>query len=150
MWFMNHILNPVMIWLLRSPLQRWMSSGLLVITVRGRKSGKEYSLPVQYARLEGEIFILPGTPEKKTWWRNLRGGAPVKLVLDGQLRQGQAEVWANGPDARRAASALENYLKRFPAAARMHGVSVGADGSYDSASLQKAAAGLVIVFVKLD
>ncbi len=79
MWFMNKIANPLMRLILRSPLHGILGLPLLLITYRGCKSGKEYSLPVQYAQDEHTIYIVPGTPEKKTWWRNLRGGAPVKL-----------------------------------------------------------------------
>jgi hypothetical protein len=77
MWFMNKFVNPLVRLILRSPLHGLMDGSLLLIIYRGRKSGKDYTLPVQYARDGSTIYIVPGMPEKKTWWRNLRGGAPV-------------------------------------------------------------------------
>ncbi len=47
MWFMNKVANPFVRLILRSPLHGTMSAGLLLITYHGRKSGKEYTLPVQ-------------------------------------------------------------------------------------------------------
>jgi hypothetical protein len=31
-------------------------------------------------------------PERKSWWRNLRGGAPVTVVLRGARRSGQGRA----------------------------------------------------------
>jgi deazaflavin-dependent oxidoreductase (nitroreductase family) len=92
-----------------------MDGSLLLIIYRGRKSGKDYTLPVQYARHGDTIYIVPGMPEKKTWWRNLRGGAPVRLLLGGQALVGNAELLEGGAPG--TLPALEAYLKRFPDAA---------------------------------
>jgi hypothetical protein len=40
--------NPIVSWLLRSPLQGLMSSSTMLITFAGRKSGKTYTTPVNY------------------------------------------------------------------------------------------------------
>jgi hypothetical protein len=78
MWFMNHLVNPIVRLILRSPVHRLLSGSIALITYRGRKSGKTYTLQAQYVQADGLIYILPGAPEQKTWWRNLRGGAPVQ------------------------------------------------------------------------
>ncbi len=78
MWFMNKIANPFVKLILRSPLHGWMSAAVLLITYRGRKSGKEYTLPVQYVQDGNNVYIVPGFAEKKTWWRNLKGGADLR------------------------------------------------------------------------
>lgn len=82
--------NPFMKWLLRSPLHFIVSRMYVLITVTGRKTGKQYTTPVQYA-LRGETLYTI-TSEGYTWWKNLRGGAPVQLRLRGKARSGQAEV----------------------------------------------------------
>ena len=84
MWFMNKIINPLVRLILRSPLHKLVSSTLLLITYHGRKTGREYSLPVQYAQAGKNIYIVPGMPEQKTWWRNLKEAAPVQLTLRGR------------------------------------------------------------------
>jgi len=77
-WFMNHLVNPFVRFILRSPFHRLFSGSIMLITYQGRKSGKAYTLPVQYARTGNTLNIVPGAAETKTWWRNLRGGAPVR------------------------------------------------------------------------
>jgi len=149
MWFMNRIANPLVRLILRSKLHRWMSGAVLLITYRGRKSGREYTLPVQYVR-EGEtIYIVPGGAEKKTWWRNLRGGAAVTLVLRGKQLAGQATLLEGDKDTESIAAALQLYLKRFPPSARIHSVRTRPDGSIDQEDIHNAAGSLIIVRVDL-
>jgi deazaflavin-dependent oxidoreductase (nitroreductase family) len=148
MWFMNKIANPFVRFILRSPFYKLMSASVLLITVRGRKSGRTYTLPVNYVQDGKTIYILPGMPEKKTWWRNLRGGAPVTLTLNGKSVNGSALVLEGQPEA--AAEALRLTLKRFPPSARLHNVRLEADGSLNEEDLQKAAQSLVVVKVALE
>jgi len=89
MWFMNKIANPFVRLILRSPLHDWISAAVLLITYHGRKSGKEYTLPIQYVQDGNHIYIIPGYAEKKTWWRNLKGGMDVQLTIKGQTRSGK-------------------------------------------------------------
>jgi hypothetical protein len=84
--------NRVVRQLLRSPLHAPFSGRLVLITVTGRRSGREHTLPVAYKQ-DGERLAIPVMwPERKLWWRNLRDGAPVRLRLRGQERTGQARA----------------------------------------------------------
>lgn len=74
--------------ILSSPLHRPLSKGLLLITFTGRQSGKTYTTPVSYFR-DGDAIILFTNRDRK-WWRNLRGGAPVTLRVQGETLQGIA------------------------------------------------------------
>jgi deazaflavin-dependent oxidoreductase (nitroreductase family) len=150
MWFMNRIANPFVCLILRSPLHGMMSATLLLITYRGRKSGKEYTLPVQYVQNGNTIYIIPGTPEKKSWWRNLRGSAPVQILLRGQKSSGLATVFNGRTDTGLVAEALRLYLQRFPTAAKLHAIQPGADGNFMREDLQKVAASTLLVGVELD
>src|SRR5437660_12409337 len=89
----NHTGNPVVAALLRSPLHPLVSGRLALITVTGRRSGREHTFPVGYRR-EGEIVTVPVMwPERKLWWRNLRhGGAPVRLRLHGEDLTGHGQA----------------------------------------------------------
>jgi hypothetical protein len=91
-WVTNHLANPVLRALLHGPAGHRLGRHLALIRYRGRRTGRVYELPVQYTRDGDHIWITPGSPEFKTWWRNLRGGAGVDLVLAGQARHGQAMV----------------------------------------------------------
>ena len=87
----NRVGNPAVRLLLRSPLHPVLSGQLALITVTGRRSGRSYTIPVGYRR-EGDVVVVPvGWPERKLWWRNLRGeGAPVRLRLRGRDHEGHA------------------------------------------------------------
>jgi hypothetical protein len=74
-WVTNHLANPILRPLLRGPAGHRLGRRLALIRYPGRRTGRRYELPVQYARDGNRIWIQPGSPEHKTWWRNLRGGA---------------------------------------------------------------------------
>jgi deazaflavin-dependent oxidoreductase (nitroreductase family) len=82
--------NPLVRWLLRSPLHGLMSRSTVLVTVAGRKSGRAYTVPTSYARDGDTLWIV--TRRDKTWYRNVRGGAPVELQLGGRQVRGFAEV----------------------------------------------------------
>jgi hypothetical protein len=84
--------------LIDSPLHPIVSSQMTLITVTGRKTGKQYTLPVGYKRDGQELSIPVLWPDRKTWWRNLQDGGPVTLVLKGAKRSGtgRAERTADG------------------------------------------------------
>jgi deazaflavin-dependent oxidoreductase (nitroreductase family) len=93
--------NPLVTWLLRSPLHRLMSGSTVLITVTGRKTGRPYTLPISYHQSGHTLTLL--TRRGKTWWRNLQGGAPVRLWLRGQEVSASAEVVELSAAARLAA-----------------------------------------------
>lgn len=150
MWFMNKIANPFVSLILRSPLHGMMSASLLLITYRGRKSGKEYTLPVQYMQDNHTLTILPGAPARKTWWRNLCGGAPVQIVLRGRRLQGQAKVLDGAQETGQVAGVLGLVLQKHPAVASAYAIHPGADGCFSQADLQQAALSVLVVRVELE
>jgi len=82
--------NPVVAWLLRSPLHDLLSRRVALLTVTGRRSGAAIRLPVQYER-DGDMLTVVSSP-RRLWWRNLEDGAPVRIVLEGESRDGYAKV----------------------------------------------------------
>lgn len=78
----NHVGNPLVKGLLRSPLHGVASGRLALISVTGRKSGNVFTFPVMYTRDGDVVTVVVGWPERKRWWRNLTGeGAPVRIRL---------------------------------------------------------------------
>lgn len=57
-----------------------MISPKVTSPVIGRRSGREYTFPVGYRQTGDRVTIGVGWPERKLWWRNLRGGAAVSYV----------------------------------------------------------------------
>lgn len=92
-----------MTWLLRSPLHVFMGS-IMLITVTGRKSGRAISTPVNYAR-DGDTLLVTSKADR-TWWKNVRGGAKVTLLIKGKTYQAEANVIEDR-------AAVERELLRF-------------------------------------
>lgn len=89
MWkFLMKLINPFMKWLLNSPLHGLVSRDYMLISVTGRKSGKVYTTPIQYRREGDEITVI--TSRAYAWWKNLQGGAPIRLRVQGQSLEGTA------------------------------------------------------------
>jgi deazaflavin-dependent oxidoreductase (nitroreductase family) len=82
--------NPMMKWLLRSPLHFFVSGMYMLLSFTGRKSGKVYTTPVQYARDGQTLRVI--TSESYIWWKNLRGGTEVQMRIAGQDYKGMAQT----------------------------------------------------------
>jgi F420H(2)-dependent quinone reductase len=150
MWFMNKVINPLMRLILRSPLHGMVSAAILLISYTGHKTGKEYTLPVQYAQEKNVIYIMPGEPKNKTWWRNLRGGAPVRVTLRGKQVQGKGWVLDPAEGVEGIAAGLAVFLRRFPSLAKSFHVRPAADGAFNSEDLNKAAETIILVRIELE
>jgi len=106
--FYNRTVNPAVRLLLRSPLHPALSGRLALITVTGRRSGRRFAIPVAYRREDGHVKIVAGWPERKRWWRNLRGGAPVRIRLAGEEHSG----WAVARGDERSGVTVDVTLER--------------------------------------
>jgi hypothetical protein len=72
-------------------LGRLLGRSVTLLTYTGRKSGREFSIPVAYRRNGDELTIAANVPDAKTWWRNFLGeGGPVTVRLGGVDHQGHA------------------------------------------------------------
>ena len=144
-WLMNRLVNPMLRILLRSPLHGLLSDSILLLTYHGKKSGQEYTLPVQYARIGQAFYIVPGFPERKVWWRNLTGGAPVDFWVRGEKLTAQAQVVSGKQDESDLVDGLTAYFTRFPSAAQAHGLHRLPDGNLDREEVRSAASQIVVV-----
>jgi len=149
MWFMNKIANPFVRLILRSPLHGLFNAALLLISYHGRKSGKKYTLPVQYAQDGKHIYIVPGAPEQKTWWRNMKDGADVQIALRGKTLTGYGILLKQDTDVETFVEGFGLYLRRFPALAKYHNVRSEADGQFNADDLRKAAESVIMIRVEL-
>jgi len=86
----NRLGNPGIRFLLQSRLHWPLSRTLALISVTGRKSGTVYTIPVLYEQEGDDVSIVVGWPDRKRWWRNLRGGAPIRMHIRGAERTGHA------------------------------------------------------------
>jgi deazaflavin-dependent oxidoreductase (nitroreductase family) len=105
--------NDFMSWVLRSPFHGMLSSGMMLITITGRKTGKTYTTPVGYYEEGGCLWVI--TSRDRTWWRNLQGGAQVKLLLKRKPVYGIAETEL---DDKAVEKRMFEYIRHIPQAAK--------------------------------
>jgi deazaflavin-dependent oxidoreductase (nitroreductase family) len=96
---------------LRSPLHALMSGRFMIIEFTGRKSGRRYATPVAYVREGDRLLLSTDSP----WWRNLAGGAPVRVRLQGRDMAGTGTA-VTDPEAaaviiRRLVDAIPSYYR---------------------------------------
>lgn len=81
------ILNRFMVTLFRLGLGGWVnawpevSGKIMVIKHIGRRSGKDYCTPVNYASVNGEIYCVAGFGQIADWYRNLIANPRVEVWL---------------------------------------------------------------------
>ena len=109
--------NDFMSWVLRSPLHGILSNGMMLITVTGCKTGNKYTLPVGYYRENGDLWVI--TSRNRTWWKNLRGGADVSLLLQRKPISAFAEPEL---EVKAVEARMPRYLSHVPQAARQMGI----------------------------
>ncbi|HEU0293919.1 MAG TPA: nitroreductase/quinone reductase family protein [Anaerolineales bacterium] len=111
--------NDFMSWVLRSPFHGMLSSGMMLITVTGRRTGKKYTTPVEYYCENGDLWVL--TSRNRTWWRNLRGGAEVSLLLKRKSVTALAEPEL---DQKTVEARMYEYIRHMPQAVKTMGIRV--------------------------
>ncbi|MEN5073847.1 hypothetical protein ABE437_08520 [Isoptericola cucumis] len=62
---------------------------LTIVRYTGRRSGRDFAIPVGFRRSGDDVVIGVRMPDAKSWWRNFLGeGAPLSLELDGAEHTG--------------------------------------------------------------
>ncbi|HET6531415.1 MAG TPA: nitroreductase/quinone reductase family protein [Actinoplanes sp.] len=84
--------NRVVLALLRSPAHRLLSGMAIELRYTGRRSGREFVLPVQYVRDGPRLLVAVQNHASRTWWRNFRTPRDVSVRLRGVVRHGTASV----------------------------------------------------------
>jgi len=83
-WFMNKFfMVPIFRLGFGSLFGNPFSGYIMVMKVRGRKSGKQYYVPVNYAIHQGKIYCISGGRRKSDWFRNLMANPEAELILPG-------------------------------------------------------------------
>lgn len=70
----------------------------LVITHYGRKSGKKYLTPVNYATVAGEIYCTSGFGVQSDWYKNLIHHPEIEMWMSDGWWKAKAEDIVNHPD----------------------------------------------------
>lgn len=118
--------NRVVERLLASRFHRLLSGSTVVVRYRGRRSGKTFTTPVQYARYGSAIVVAVAHPDDKTWWRNFREERDLDVLLAGTWVPMTGLVVDPREHAPEAAPLVTAYLERFPKTAK----TLGAAGEF--------------------
>ena len=127
--------------LLRSPAHGLLSGSLMLITFTGRKSGKQCTTPVRYMQTGDTVRCF--TSAENQWWRNLRSGARVSLLINGKSSAYQAQAIFDDPADIKMK--LVSSLALFPQDAASHDIRLHQDKSLNEQDLEKAARAAVVV-----
>jgi deazaflavin-dependent oxidoreductase (nitroreductase family) len=103
--------NAPILAVLRSPAHRLLSGMVVELRYHGRRSGREYALPVQYATAGRSLVVRPQAPERSAWWRNFRAPTPVQVRMRGRALAGTARVVTPGDSG--WAPARQVYASRW-------------------------------------
>lgn len=123
--------NPIMKALLRSPLHGLVSKRMMLLEVTGRKSGARYLIPIGYTRAGDTLYA--GT--KGRWYKNLVGGAPLRVRLGGRWLAARGDVIADVEGMR---AAYRQFLPLAPHYVRILGVRLDAHGEPDREDVEAA------------
>ena len=110
--------NDFVTFFLRTPLRVFLGNTML-ITVTGCRTGKQYSTHVGFYKAGEDLWVL--TNRDRTWWRNVKGGAEVSLLLKGKTVRALAGVEL---EKRFVEERMLEYIRRIPMAARSLGIRV--------------------------
>jgi deazaflavin-dependent oxidoreductase (nitroreductase family) len=135
--------NGFVSFLLRSPLHGMLSGSTMLVTVTGRKTGRAISTPVNYIEDGDDLWVVSN--RDRTWWRNVRSGAPVTLLLRGKVYRAVAQTVEG---AEEVAALLGDYVRRMPISARSFKIRMKA-GEPDPDDLAKAAHDRLFISMKL-
>ena len=122
--------NDFVIFFLRTPLRVFMGNTML-ITVTGRKTGRKYATPVGYYPEGDALWVISN--RDRTWWRNVRNGANVSLLLKGKPVQAFAQAELDEKE-------VETHLLSYPSNANA-GQVVGNPNRKYNAKCRRCSAG---------
>jgi len=142
--FMNTIANPFVKIVARSPLHNLVDEGVVLITYVGRKSGKTNTVPVNYLLEEKTIHVI--SLRDRNWWRNLRGGSSVEVLLKGKQRNGWAVLVE---DQEKVIKELDLFCRRNPKYVQYLRIQVNVNGIPEQKELRNAARNRVAVIITL-
>lgn len=108
--------NDFITFFLRTPLRVFLGNTML-ITVTGRKTGKKYSTPVGFYREGDCLWVI--TSRNRTWWRNVKNGANVSLLLNGKTINAFAEAEL---DEKAVEAHVYAYIRHIPLSAKSLGI----------------------------
>ena len=82
------VVNPVLRFLLGTPLAGPARKQMMVVSFKGRKTGRPYSIPLSAHVIDNQLYALTSAP----WKNNFRDGADAEVLHDGQRTPMRGEL----------------------------------------------------------
>ena len=82
---MLRVVNPMMRFLMRTPLGGGLRNGIVLLKFAGRKTGRRYEVLITQHRLDGELVVLTGA----RWSLNFRGGRDAEWEHQNRTESGR-------------------------------------------------------------
>ena len=82
------VVNPIMRFLLRTPVMGAARRQLMVMSFNGRKTGRRYSFPLSAYQIDKDLYALSDA----AWTRNFRDGATAQVLYDGKTASMRGEL----------------------------------------------------------
>jgi deazaflavin-dependent oxidoreductase (nitroreductase family) len=86
--------NGLVLAVLRSRAHRLLSGMVIELRYTGRRTGRAYAVPVQYARAGERLVVRPQDVRRSAWWRNFHTPTAVTVRLAGRTWRGTAQTVA--------------------------------------------------------
>jgi deazaflavin-dependent oxidoreductase (nitroreductase family) len=96
--------NRAMVAMFRLGLGPWflvwprVSGRVLVLVHRGRRTGRRYLTPLNYAEVDGDVFCLAGFGPRTDWYQNALADPVVDVWLPNEWWRCSAEDVSDRPD----------------------------------------------------
>jgi hypothetical protein len=129
--------------ILKSPFHSIVSSRIMILTFKGRKTGKEYSTPVSY--IEEDRLVICFTEAK--WWMNIGDGADVKVRIRGTVSEGYGIAIPD--DVNQKSEQLAKLLKAVPSDAGLYKVKFDENGEPDKDDIRRAVSNSVMIKIEI-
>jgi hypothetical protein len=111
--------NSWMKWALTTPgIQSMVGKGVALLSFKGHKTAKLYTIPVSYHRQDDTVTII--TKRQRKWWHNFESPIEVDLRLAGHMYAGKAEIETDDAET---LEFMTEYLKTRPIDAKAYGLA---------------------------
>ncbi len=140
----RYVVNPIMRRMLRTRFgARRIGQQLMLLRFTGRRTGRQFEIPAGYHRAEADLLVFTHS----AWWRNLRNGVPVQVLLEGTWQAATADA-TDDPAA--VVPFFTDLVRRDgPAAAARYGLPLPKDRTPSQSEMRAGIKALGLALIRI-
>lgn len=127
-----------------------MNTKVMLITTVGRKSGKQFTTPIGYARDAEYIYVATrrdnGSGRPSNWFLNLKANGKAFLQIEDKKYRAQAEAF---DDEEHVKEIMEKWAKVYPQYFRFFGVKLNGRTTLTEAEIAATVKKVVAARIKI-